>query len=129
MTKRTRVEVKGSDIELLRELMFLKKYETKSKILEEIMDNIVSGKYDEMNSPDEDIMSVSLDKDKVSSARERAKELTFPTLQKMLSKIITVELENEKETTNVVSEESTSEESTSDEDEDDFLIRSEDRLK
>lgn len=129
MTKRTRVEVKGSDIELLRELMFLKKYETKSKILEEIMDNIVSGKYDEMNVPNEDIMSVSLDKDKVSSARERAKELNFPTLQKMLSKIITVELENEKETTNVVSEESTSEESTSDEDEDDFLIRSEDRLK
>lgn len=129
MTKRTRVEVKGSDIELLRELMFLKKNETKSKILEEIMDNIVSGKYDDVNVPDEDIMSVSLDKDKVSSARERAKELNFPTLQKMLSKIITVELENEKETTNVVSEESTSEESTSDEDEDDFLIRSEDRLK
>ena len=45
------MEVKDATIGELRELMFHKKVEAKNRMIEEILDEIVNGKYDDFEKP------------------------------------------------------------------------------
>ena len=93
MTKRTRMEVKDATIRELRELMFHKKVEAKNRMIEEILDGIVNGKYDDLEIGH--VVSVNVDKDKVNMAREHINQLGYSKLNQFIACAITNELEKE----------------------------------
>lgn len=93
MTKRTRMEVKDATIGELRELMFHKKVEAKNRMIEEILDEIVNGKYDDLEIGH--VVSVNVDKDKVNMAREHINQLGYSKLNQFIACAITNELEKE----------------------------------
>lgn len=127
MAKRSRIEIKGQNVELLREMMFEKKIETKSKMLEEIMVDIANGKYDNMADENSEILSISLDGEKTLTAREHAKEVGLPNLRKLVPMILELELEQESEVEQPLEEKETQKQKDK-QDDDDLFVRKKDRL-
>lgn len=129
MAKRSRIEIKGKNVELLRELMFKKKIETKSKMLEEIMVDIANGKYDNMADKNSEILSISLDGEKTLTAREHAKEVGLPNLRKLVPMILESELEQTQESeVEQPLEEKETQKQKDKQDDDDLFVRKKDRL-
>lgn len=114
MKRRTRIEVKDKTIEELRELMFRKKIEAKNKMIEKILDEIVNGKYDDLEIG-HDVVSVNVDKEKVNMARNHINQLGYSKLNQFIACAITNELE--KETSKENEDEDKSENKNEDEDE------------
>jgi|SRR5699024_275408 len=84
---RTRMEFKGNDIEVLRKAMFYEKQSAKSKMVEQILEDITNGKYDDL-SVEEDILSVSISKEKVTSAKEHLREVSDIPLNKFVKGVL-----------------------------------------